>query len=258
MPSAGFLIQSKHIMTSAIIPAYNEAKRIKPVLEAVTASRYVDEVIVVDDGSDDGLERVVAGFPQVKFIRNGKNRGKGHCMELGAKEARGDILLFCDSDLTGLAAEMVDSVVQPVQEGQCDMYIGMFSTPSRKFYDQILKVTAFPSGINSGLRAMSRRVWDKLPAYYKRSYQTESGLNYMVLWNFNGPRYKLLPYTQVLKERKYGLWEGTVLRWKMHWEVTAAFLRIQLYERFFGFGKAATARGIKLKLKAIKVPVEGP
>jgi hypothetical protein len=49
----------------------------------------------------------------------------------------------------------------------------------------------------------------------------------------------LLPYTQVLKEEKYGLLWGSYLRWKMNLEVALSFIRVYLYERFFGFGKKA-------------------
>ena len=44
--------------TTAIIPAYNEEKRIGDVLEAVKKSRLVDEIIVVDDGSEDKTAEV--------------------------------------------------------------------------------------------------------------------------------------------------------------------------------------------------------
>lgn len=227
--------------TTAIIPAYNESARIGAVLEAMTSAKHVSEVVVVDDGSEDGLEleKTVANFSGFRYIRNPENRGKGYCMELGAKESSSDILLFCDADLTGLAGWMLDSVVRPVKEGACDMYIGIFQTPGRQFYDQLLKATGFPSGINSGLRAMHREVWDSLPKYYKRSYYIESGLNYLVRWKFRGPLYALLPYTQAVKEEKYGLLWGSYLRWKMNLEVALSFLRVHLYERFFGFGKKA-------------------
>ena len=55
------------------------------------------EVIVIDDGSTDGTEKIAKKFP-VKMIRNPESRGQSFCRNLGAKKARGTILAFLDSD----------------------------------------------------------------------------------------------------------------------------------------------------------------
>ena len=82
---------------SVILPLYNDAATLGPVLDALraqTGSRAF-EVIVVDDGSTDrGPDLVV---PPHRLIRQ-KNAGPGAARNRGAAEARGDILLFLDSD----------------------------------------------------------------------------------------------------------------------------------------------------------------
>ncbi|NLZ00361.1 MAG: glycosyltransferase family 2 protein [Pirellulaceae bacterium] len=95
------------ILLSVVIPAYNEAQRLPPYLDAIRrygegvfADRY--EVIVVDDGSTDGLDEVLRhaaeGFARLRTIRHPKNRGKGAAVRTGALAAAGRCVLFADAD----------------------------------------------------------------------------------------------------------------------------------------------------------------
>jgi glycosyltransferase involved in cell wall biosynthesis len=84
---------------SAIIPAYNAAKEVKECLVALAASsERVAEIVVVDDGSTDDTAAVaVAGGARV--IRQDRNRGPAAARNLGATQARGDVILFVDADV---------------------------------------------------------------------------------------------------------------------------------------------------------------
>ena len=79
--------------------------------------------------------------------------------------------------------------------------------------------------INSGERALTREVWEKLPYYFKYKYRVEAGLNYYARKYFDGFGYKTFDYSQPTKERKYGLIVGTYLRWSMNVDVFLAYLR---------------------------------
>ncbi|HEV3252821.1 MAG TPA: dolichyl-phosphate beta-glucosyltransferase [Candidatus Acidoferrales bacterium] len=93
---------------SIIIPAYNEERRLPRTLERIReyiAERQLRaEVIVVDDGSTDMTARLAeeggAGFPELRLVSNGGNRGKGYSVRHGMLEARGRIALFTDADLS--------------------------------------------------------------------------------------------------------------------------------------------------------------
>jgi len=93
---------------SVVVPAYNEAQRIGRSLGAIhwylVSRSYSSEVIVVDDGSNDGTAEVVAAvikpWPSFRLIRNDRNRGKGYSVRRGVLEARGDFVLFTDADLS--------------------------------------------------------------------------------------------------------------------------------------------------------------
>ena len=85
---------------SIIIPAFNEGKRIKFVINDII-SQITDltyEIIVVDDGSTDNTRSVVSGYKAVNLNGIRKNRGKGFSVREGVCMAKGNILLICDAD----------------------------------------------------------------------------------------------------------------------------------------------------------------
>lgn len=98
---------------SIIIPSYNEEGRLPESLGKIAA--YVNrrrpntEIIVVDDGSTDRTATVAEQFrgkiANLRVLSNGVNRGKGFSVRYGSLEARGQIILFTDADLSAPIAE---------------------------------------------------------------------------------------------------------------------------------------------------------
>ena len=83
---------------SVIVPAYNSEATIGACLQSLlTQSRAPDEIVIVDDGSQDGTARVVSSYP-VRLVRLERNSGPGVARNEGARVASGDILAFTDSD----------------------------------------------------------------------------------------------------------------------------------------------------------------
>lgn len=110
---------------SCIIPAYNEANRIAAVLEQVRAHPLIDEVIVIDDGSNDGTSAVVARVPGVRLISLPQNIGKTAALAAGIAEAMGSFLLLVDADLIGLSAADLTALITPVVQGKADLSISL-------------------------------------------------------------------------------------------------------------------------------------
>jgi glycosyltransferase involved in cell wall biosynthesis len=114
---------------SIIIPSYNEESRLPPTLERIAAylstSKRAAEVLVVDDGSQDGTAAVAEYFrikiPTLRVVSNGVNRGKGYGVRHGMQEARGRIALFTDADLSA-PIEEADKLIDALETN--DIAIG--------------------------------------------------------------------------------------------------------------------------------------
>src|SRR5580698_1052889 len=102
------------ITYSIVIPAYNEGGRLSATLEKVLgymrAQGWNAEVIVVNDGSRDNTAELARGFaerdPMVRLVENPGNRGKGYAVRNGMLNARGEVVLFSDADLSSPIEEM--------------------------------------------------------------------------------------------------------------------------------------------------------
>jgi len=83
---------------SVIIPSYNSGQTLKPCLESLIKQSLESEIIVVDDGSKDNTKTIIQLFPQIKLLTQ-KHQGPGAARNLGARQAKGEILVFVDSDM---------------------------------------------------------------------------------------------------------------------------------------------------------------
>jgi dolichyl-phosphate beta-glucosyltransferase len=115
---------------SFILPAYNESERLTTslpkVVDYVSQRQMAAEIIVVNDGSKDGTADVVRRFaathPMVRLVENPGNRGKGYSVRNGMLHARGDVLLFTDTDLSSPIYE-ADKLFAAIGKG-ADVAIG--------------------------------------------------------------------------------------------------------------------------------------
>lgn len=116
---------------SVVIPAFNEEVRLGKGLEAVFAHvdklRLAAEVVVVDDGSEDGtsdlVERARRTEPRLRLVRFRSNRGKGAAVREGALAATGHLVLVTDADLS-TPIEEFDHLLARMRETASDVVIG--------------------------------------------------------------------------------------------------------------------------------------
>lgn len=87
-------------MCSVVICSYNGASTIESCLRSMRRLNYRwgYEVIVVDDGSTDRTPEILRQFPEVRYIRLEHNRGLSHARNVGLEAAKGDIVVYTDSD----------------------------------------------------------------------------------------------------------------------------------------------------------------
>jgi glycosyltransferase involved in cell wall biosynthesis len=216
--------QKNSAKISAVVPAYNEAARIGVVLEVLEECRVLSEIIVVDDGSSDNTEQVVKKY-RVKYIRMSQNSGKGAAMERGVKEATSDIIFFCDADIRGLKASMIEEMAQPVIQGKVEMFIAM---RNRKSY--VLRFILAFIPLLGGERVLTKSLWESVPSYYKERFRIEAGLNFYAKYYGKGFRFKVFHgLTQTIKEKKYGLWKGFVARMLMMRDYLVAQIKLEWF-----------------------------
>jgi glycosyltransferase involved in cell wall biosynthesis len=110
---------------SCIVCAYNEAERIGAILEAVHRHPALDEVIVVNDGSTDATEALLADYPEIRVISYSPNRGKTYALGRGMAVARGEYLMLLDADLAGVRAADIQALADPVIEGWAQVSISL-------------------------------------------------------------------------------------------------------------------------------------
>jgi len=111
---------------SVIIPVYNEVKNIEEIIKRVQARKLATEIIIVDDGSQDGTRDILKkldGKKKVRVMLHEKNQGKGAAVVTGMKAATGDILLIQDADLEYDPRDY-PALLQPIKEGIADVVYG--------------------------------------------------------------------------------------------------------------------------------------
>jgi len=83
---------------SIVVPARNEASGLALLLPDLVTRHPEAEIIVVDDGSDDGTASVARGTPGVSCISHPVSIGNGGAVKTGARAATGDVIVFMDGD----------------------------------------------------------------------------------------------------------------------------------------------------------------
>ncbi|MCX7992980.1 MAG: glycosyltransferase family 2 protein [Fimbriimonadales bacterium] len=172
---------------SLIIPLYNERPNLPELIRqcasVLDATGYSWEIILVDDGSNDGsreyLQEAQETEPRLKVMRHPEKRGKTAAYRTGFRAVQSAYLFTIDADLqenpNALAA-----MLRILQSGEADMVIGW----RKRRHDPLLKVGAsrlFNAGlrllfglslhdVNCGFRGMRREVANALLPWLERDF----------------------------------------------------------------------------------------
>jgi len=176
------MLKGKRI--SVIIPAYNEARGLPEVLPRIP--EFVDEIIVVDDGSTDGTYERAQDFAKrdgrISVIRLEENCGKGCAMRHGVARSTGDIIIFIDADGQH-RPEDIRKLVEPIIRGDADFVIGarkgeLKGRPLHRRLSNIIttrlirwKIKSYVYDTQSGFRAFRREF---LPEIESDRYEVET------------------------------------------------------------------------------------
>lgn len=124
---------------SVVLPVYNEAATLEPIVSRVRASDLVHEIVAVDDASSDGtgkiLDELAGRHPELRVFHHAVNRGKGAALRTGFAEVTGDVVLIQDADLEYDPADY-GRLLAPILDGRADVVFGsrFLGGPHRVLY----------------------------------------------------------------------------------------------------------------------------
>jgi dolichyl-phosphate beta-glucosyltransferase len=126
---------------SIILPSYKNAgvlgSQLPEFMSWLQTKPWTVEVIVVDDGSDDGgATEEVARKNNCTFIRHEMNRGKGAAVRTGMRAAKGDFRLFTDADIP-FEYEAVERFLKYLQVKEFDVAVGDRTLPESRYFSEI-------------------------------------------------------------------------------------------------------------------------
>jgi len=110
---------------SVVMPAYNEEATVRTAVDAVLASPWLAQLVIVDDCSTDRTGEILATLddPRITVLRHGVNQGKGAALRTGFAHASADYVVVQDADLEYDPAEF-GKLLTPLLDGNADVVYG--------------------------------------------------------------------------------------------------------------------------------------
>jgi len=115
---------------TVVIPVYNEKNTIQEVIEKVKQSPVEKEIIIIDDGSNDGTKELLNNIVKeghnninIKVIHYQKNVGKGKAIKKGFSLAKGDYVIIQDADLE-YDPDEYPKLLKPLLNKETDVVFG--------------------------------------------------------------------------------------------------------------------------------------
>ena len=196
-----------------LIPAFDEELTVADVVK-VALETDLGEVVVVADGCSDATAKV-ARAAGARVLEYQPNRGKGGAVAAGVAIMTQDTLVLLDADLVNLTPNHVRAMLEPLQSGEADTTVGLFSGGGG--------ITDFGNRATpqwSGQRAIPRALLTRVPDLENRKYAIELAITDQI--QLEGLRCKFVNLegvSQRLKEQKLGLVRGFFRRLKMYWQI---------------------------------------
>ena len=178
VPATDDSVTESQVDVTVVLPCYNEQDHvlleIARVTEAMDASEFTYELLVIDDASTDNtlevLQKAQAGYPHMRLEPFQRNGGTGTARRIGTQIARGEIVVWTDADMS-YPNERIPELVRLLKENpRIDQVVG--ARTSEEGSHKLLRVPAkwmirkiaerlinqkIPD-LNSGMRAMRRQV----------------------------------------------------------------------------------------------------
>ncbi len=241
---------------SIVLPVFNEIEHLDEELErirdAMEASRYSFEIIVVDDASTDGSTERLDEIPWIRLIAFRANRGPGAARKIGTEAALGEIVLWSDVDMSypndqlPRLVEALDGYDQVVgartsEEGTHKLA----RVPAKWFIRRLaewLSSTKIPD-LNSGFRAFRKDVADQFLHLLPNGFSHVTTMTMVFLANGYSVGYVDIDYAKRSGDSKFRLVADTrlylrqVTRMVMMWNPLRVLTPLATVLFLLGFSK---------------------
>jgi polyisoprenyl-phosphate glycosyltransferase len=230
---------------SVVLPVFNERGHLRAEIDrirnALTASPYSFEIIVVDDGSSDGSEVDLPTIDGIRLIRHQHNRGSGAARRTGTTAARGRIVVWTDVDMTYPNDEI------PMLVKELDGYdhvvgarrteagtVRVLRVPAKWFIRKLASYLTETDikDLNSGLRAFRRDVAMQYVHHLPAGFSCVTTLTMSFLSNGYSVKYVPIDYFPRAGTSKFHWWKDTrryvlqVVRMSLSYNPLKVFLPI--------------------------------
>jgi glycosyltransferase involved in cell wall biosynthesis len=110
---------------SVIIPCFNDEVKLKSITNELHKCKYVQEIIVVDDGSSDVTRNLISQIKDITVVTHPTNLGKTKALLSGLMKASCELVLFVDSDLNNFSNRHVRAMYDNMIERNMDLVLGL-------------------------------------------------------------------------------------------------------------------------------------
>ena len=267
--------ESDELDVSVVLPVYNEKGHLREEIDrirvALDNSPYSFEIIVVDDGSDDGSGEQLREIEGIQLIQFRQNRGSGSARKAGTHAARGHVVVWTDTDMTypndqipSLLGEL-DGWDQVVGARTSEEGTAKFArVPAKwliRWLASYLTETKIPD-LNSGLRAFRRTVAAQYLHLLPPGFSCVTTLTMAFLSNGYSVKYVPIEYRPRAGRSKFHWWHDSrryvtqVVRLILSYNPLRIFLPLALALAVVGLGKLVydwTTRDFRLAANTLLI-----
>jgi HAD superfamily phosphoserine phosphatase-like hydrolase len=166
---------------TVVIPALNEAATIRAVVEECLSCPLVEEVIVVDDRSEDGTADIAREAGASVIIS--RQRGKGISMKEGLDAAKSDIIVYLDADINPYPSRTIENLCAPILQGEADFVKGAFSRNAGRVTTLVAKplLNLFYPGLSGFGQPLSGMIAARKECLQKVEFANDYGVDVGIL-----------------------------------------------------------------------------
>ncbi len=241
---------------SIVLPVYNEKGHLREEIDriraAMDASEFSYEIIVIDDGSNDGSGDALREIEGIRLIQFLTNRGSGSARKFGTRASRGKVVVWTDVDMS-YPNDLIPELIREL-EGY-DQVVGartteqgthkLFRVPAKLFIRKLasyLVQTPIPD-LNSGMRAFRRDVAMQYVSQLPTGFSCVTTITLTFLAHGYTVKYWDIEYFERAGKSKFHWWTDTrryllqVIRMTLSYDPFRVFLPVGFILTFIGIAK---------------------